>query len=94
MFGGHGLFSALWQHSCCDADHYEIPYGCHKLGFPEKKKPFGPPQIFFMYHVQFFGEEAERAWVSESAVIPYEGVNAFHELCREMSVKTKSNKAK
>ena len=48
-----------------------------------------------MYHVQFFGAEAERAWVAESTTLPYEGVNAFHEYCRiMMTQKDKRNKTK
>ncbi len=53
----------------------------------------GVVQIIFMYHVQFFGEEAERAWVADSTVIPYEGVSAFNRLCREMK-KRKTQKVK
>lgn len=38
------------------------------------------------YHVQFFGDEGERGWINEGAIIPYEGVEAFNKFCDEMKV--------
>ena len=36
------------------------------------------------YHVQFFGDEGERGWVNENAVIPFEGRAAFEKFCENM----------
>ncbi len=61
----------------------------------KNKRGGGPPSIFFMYHVQFFGQEAERAWLSEKTqTLPYEGVAAFHTLCQEKIAKNKKERPK
>lgn len=36
--------------------------------------------------MQFFGDEGERGWINEGAIIPYEGVEAFNKFCDEMKV--------
>ncbi|KAK2154206.1 hypothetical protein NP493_2211g00002 [Ridgeia piscesae] len=45
-----------------------------------------------LYHVQFFGNEAERGWVSEGAMIPFEGKKAFERFCVEMIAKHKKDR--
>ena len=88
-----GLFCTFYLHRNLEDVWTSLVIYSHFI--TEKKKAFGPPQIIFMYHVQFFGEEAERAWVAENTVIPYEGVDAFHEYCRiMMTQKDKRNKTK
>ena len=44
------------------------------------------------YHVQFFGKAVQRAWVASSALLPFEGLEAFHAKARE--VKGEVGKAK
>ena len=36
------------------------------------------------YHVQFFGKAVQRAWVASSALLPFAGLEAFHEKAKEM----------
>ncbi len=45
-----------------------------------------------IFHVQFFGDEAERGWISESAMVPYEGKEKLEAFCKEMSKKYKKDK--
>ncbi len=44
------------------------------------------------FHVQFFGDDAERGWVAESAMVPYEGPESLEVYCKEMLKKEKKNK--
>ena len=37
-----------------------------------------------MYFVVFFGSTADFAWVSDAAMIPYQGVEAFTKYAQEM----------
>ena len=40
----------------------------------------GTNRIVRLYHVQFFGDEAERGWIAETSTIQFEGLEAFKEL--------------
>ncbi|XP_067838945.1 histone-lysine N-methyltransferase NSD2 isoform X1 [Heptranchias perlo] len=44
------------------------------------------------YHVQFFGEAPERAWIFEKSMIPFEGAHQYDELVQE-SAKHANSKA-
>lgn len=50
---------------------------------------FSSPGKQRQYHVQFFGDEGERGWMTEGAMLPYEGRQQF-----EVWRKEKLNKAK
>lgn len=58
-----------------------------------------PPIVFFFsarfrqYHVQFFGDEAERGWINESSTMPFEGKAKFLEHSEEV-LKNASKKQK
>uniref|UniRef100_A0A670I1Q2 Histone-lysine N-methyltransferase, H3 lysine-36 specific n=1 Tax=Podarcis muralis TaxID=64176 RepID=A0A670I1Q2_PODMU len=39
--------------------------------------------IFRQYHVQFFGDAPERAWVFEKSLVPFKGEEQFEQLCQE-----------
>lgn len=45
-----------------------------------------------LYHVQFFGNEAERGWVAEGSMISFEGKKAFDRFCVEMIAKHKKDR--
>ncbi|KAM9330334.1 histone-lysine N-methyltransferase NSD2 [Gastrophryne carolinensis] len=44
------------------------------------------------YHVQFFGNAPERAWIFEKSIVPFAGDHEYEQLCQE-SAKQTSNKA-
>lgn len=48
------------------------------------------------YHVQFFGDAPERAWVFEKSLVPFEGEGQFEKLCQESAKQapTKAEKVK
>ncbi|XP_066478512.1 histone-lysine N-methyltransferase NSD2 [Tiliqua scincoides] len=43
----------------------------------------GQKKSFRQYHVQFFGDAPERAWVFEKSLAPFKGEEQFEELCQE-----------
>ena len=51
----------------------------------------GRQSVMRQYHVQFFGDEGERGWVGENAVMPYEGRTAFQQLCARMLARDRKN---
>uniref|UniRef100_A0A7N4P323 Nuclear receptor binding SET domain protein 2 n=1 Tax=Sarcophilus harrisii TaxID=9305 RepID=A0A7N4P323_SARHA len=48
------------------------------------------------YHVQFFGDAPERAWIFEKSLVPFEGEEQFEKLCQESAKQapTKAEKIK
>ncbi|XP_018083498.1 histone-lysine N-methyltransferase NSD2 isoform X2 [Xenopus laevis] len=48
------------------------------------------------YHVQFFGNAPERAWISEKSMVPFKGENEYDHLCQESAKQahTKAEKTK
>ncbi|KAG8453397.1 hypothetical protein GDO86_000139 [Hymenochirus boettgeri] len=48
------------------------------------------------YHVQFFGNAPERAWIFEKSMVPFKGENEYDNLCQESAKQapTKAEKAK
>uniref|UniRef100_H3AR77 Histone-lysine N-methyltransferase NSD2 n=1 Tax=Latimeria chalumnae TaxID=7897 RepID=H3AR77_LATCH len=55
----------------------------------------GQNRTFRQYHVQFFGDAPERAWICEKGIVPYEGQEQFEQLCQEsikQAAKTEKNK--
>ncbi|XP_053243713.1 histone-lysine N-methyltransferase NSD2 [Podarcis raffonei] len=43
----------------------------------------GQKKSFRQYHVQFFGDAPERAWVFEKSLVPFKGEEQFEQLCQE-----------
>ncbi|XP_060542463.1 histone-lysine N-methyltransferase NSD2 [Pantherophis guttatus] len=43
----------------------------------------GQKKSFRQYHVQFFGDAPERAWVFEKSLVAFKGEEQFEELCQE-----------
>ncbi|XP_044304209.1 histone-lysine N-methyltransferase NSD2 isoform X1 [Varanus komodoensis] len=52
----------------------------------------GQKKSFRQYHVQFFGDAPERAWVFEKSLVPFKGEEQFEQLCQE-SAKNSLTKA-
>uniref|UniRef100_A0A670ZSH4 Histone-lysine N-methyltransferase NSD2 n=1 Tax=Pseudonaja textilis TaxID=8673 RepID=A0A670ZSH4_PSETE len=52
----------------------------------------GQKKSFRQYHVQFFGDAPERAWVFEKSLVAFKGGEQFEELCQE-SAKHSMSKA-
>lgn len=48
------------------------------------------------YHVQFFGDAPERAWIFEKSLVPFQGEGQFEQLCQESArqAPTKAEKIK
>lgn len=44
------------------------------------------------YHVQFFGDAAERGWISKGNLLEFKGQAQFNEYCQQIYAKTKSPK--
>lgn len=42
------------------------------------------------YHVQFFGDAAERGWIAESSLLDYHGKEALEEYCKKMYAASKN----
>lgn len=43
----------------------------------------GQKKSFRQYHVQFFGDAPERAWVFEKSLVMFKGEEQFEQLCQE-----------
>ncbi|KAL8202322.1 UNVERIFIED_CONTAM: hypothetical protein K2H54_010344 [Gekko kuhli] len=43
----------------------------------------GQKKSFRQYHVQFFGDAPERAWVFEKSLVPFKGEEQYEQLCQE-----------
>lgn len=43
----------------------------------------GQKKSFRQYHVQFFGDAPERAWVFEKSLVAFKGEEQFEQLCQE-----------
>ncbi|XP_048358625.1 histone-lysine N-methyltransferase NSD2 isoform X2 [Sphaerodactylus townsendi] len=43
----------------------------------------GQKKSFRQYHVQFFGDAPERAWVFEKSLMPFSGEEQYEQLCQE-----------
>lgn len=43
----------------------------------------GQKKSFRQYHVQFFGDAPERAWVFEKSLVPFKGEGQYEQLCQE-----------
>ncbi|XP_062832046.1 histone-lysine N-methyltransferase NSD2 isoform X2 [Anolis carolinensis] len=56
----------------------------------------GQKKSFRQYHVQFFGDSPERAWVFERSLAPFKGEEQFEQLCQESAKHslTKADKIK
>ncbi|KAH0624412.1 hypothetical protein JD844_031822 [Phrynosoma platyrhinos] len=56
----------------------------------------GQKKSFRQYHVQFFGDAPERAWVFEKSLVPFKGEEQFEQLCQESAKHslTKADKIK
>ncbi|XP_042313013.1 histone-lysine N-methyltransferase NSD2 isoform X3 [Sceloporus undulatus] len=56
----------------------------------------GRKKSFRQYHVQFFGDAPERAWVFEKSLVPFKGEEQFEQLCQESAKHslTKADKMK
>ncbi|XP_072262668.1 histone-lysine N-methyltransferase NSD2 isoform X2 [Pyxicephalus adspersus] len=52
----------------------------------------GQKKSFRQYHVQFFGNAPERAWIFEKSIVPYTGEHEYEQLCQE-SAKQATSKA-
>ncbi|CAI9584692.1 unnamed protein product [Staurois parvus] len=52
----------------------------------------GQKKSFRQYHVQFFGNAPERAWIFEKSIVPYTGEQEYEQLCQE-SAKQATSKA-
>ncbi|XP_069488236.1 histone-lysine N-methyltransferase NSD2 isoform X2 [Ambystoma mexicanum] len=52
----------------------------------------GQKKSSWQYHVQFFGNAPERAWISEKSLVTFKGSQQFDELCQE-SIKLATTKA-
>ncbi|XP_053560192.1 histone-lysine N-methyltransferase NSD2 isoform X2 [Bombina bombina] len=48
------------------------------------------------YHVQFFGNAPERAWIFEKSIVPFKGEHEYEQLCQESAKQatTKAEKSK
>ncbi|XP_006278851.1 histone-lysine N-methyltransferase NSD2 isoform X1 [Alligator mississippiensis] len=56
----------------------------------------GQKKSFRQYHVQFFGDAPERAWIFEKSLVPFKGKDQFEQLCQESAKQalTKAEKIK
>lgn len=56
----------------------------------------GQKKSFRQYHVQFFGDAPERAWIFEKSLVPFKEKDQFEQLCQESAKQalTKSEKIK
>ncbi|XP_063780869.1 histone-lysine N-methyltransferase NSD2 isoform X2 [Pseudophryne corroboree] len=52
----------------------------------------GQKKSILQYHVQFFGNAPERAWIFEKSIVPFKGEQEYDHLCQE-SAKQTPNKA-
>ncbi|KAJ8783481.1 hypothetical protein J1605_009186 [Eschrichtius robustus] len=58
--------------------------------------PAGQKKSARQYHVQFFGDAPERAWIFEKSLVAFEGEGQFEKLCQESAKQapTKAEKIK
>ncbi|XP_054681022.1 histone-lysine N-methyltransferase NSD2 isoform X3 [Grus americana] len=56
----------------------------------------GQKKSFRQYHVQFFGDAPERAWIFEKSLVPFKEKDQFEQLCQESAKQalTKAEKIK
>ncbi|KAL2305438.1 hypothetical protein Nmel_007424 [Mimus melanotis] len=56
----------------------------------------GQKKNFRQYHVQFFGDAPERAWIFEKSLVPFKEKDQFEQLCQESARQalTKADKVK
>ncbi|XP_073467023.1 histone-lysine N-methyltransferase NSD2 isoform X1 [Aquarana catesbeiana] len=54
----------------------------------------GQKKSFRQYHVQFFGNAPERAWIFEKSIVPYTGEHEYEQLCQESAKQTTSKAEK
>ncbi|XP_053921545.1 histone-lysine N-methyltransferase NSD2 isoform X4 [Cuculus canorus] len=56
----------------------------------------GQKKSFRQYHVQFFGDAPERAWIFEKSLVPFKEKDQFEQLCQESAKQalTKAEKMK
>lgn len=56
----------------------------------------GQKKSFRQYHVQFFGDAPERAWIFEKSLVPFKEKDQFEQLCQESARQalTKAEKIK
>lgn len=66
------------------------------LGHPRSVLNPGQRKSARQYHVQFFGDAPERAWVFEKSLVAFEGEGQFEKLCQESArqAATKAEKIK
>ena len=71
--------------------HLNIELGITAL-FSDRKGANGTTVSTTWYHVTFFGDNNQRAWVSQTNALKYEGPDAF--LRRSKDIKSKTEKQK